>query len=116
MCVLQRLGEEDSWPLSLALSPVLPVIYSAWLAHIQPYVLFAIIFSVSGFAILTINLPFNPRMNSPTTIYSFTKGPFPLLPTESWLLPQFGDFGHTEDSSGRLPAGGMAPLVFSGCE
>lgn len=65
---------------------------------------------------LIINLPFNPRMNSTTTVCSFTKGHFPLRPTESWLLPRFDDFRYTEDNSGGLPAGGMSLLVLSGYE
>lgn len=109
------LGEGDSWPLSLAQSSVLPL--SVQLGYLVPScAAFVIIFIASGFAILIINLPFNPRMNSTTTICSFTKGHFPLLPTESWLLPWFDDFRYTEDNSGSLPAGGMVPLVLSGYE
>lgn len=55
-------------------------------------------------------------MNSITTACSFTKGHFPLLPTESWLLSWFDDFGYTEDNSGSLPAHGMSLLVLSGYE
>lgn len=116
LCVLQRL--EGRRQLASVAGPELcpSFICSAWLSRPQLCGLFVIIFIASGFAILIINLPFNPRMNSTTTICSFTKGHFPLLPTESWLLPWFDDFGYTEDNSGSLPAGGMVPLVLSGYE
>lgn len=116
LCVLQRL--EGRRQLASVAGPELcpSFICSAWLSHPQLCGLFVIIFIASSFAILIINLPFNPRMNSITTACSFTKGHFPLLPTESWLLPWFDDFGYTEDNSGSLPARGMSLLVLSGYE
>lgn len=95
LCVLQRLGGRRQ--LASVAGPELcpSFICSAWLSRPQLCGLFVIIFIASGFAILIINLPFNPRMSSTTTICSFTKGHFPLLPTESWLLPWFDDFRYT---------------------